>query len=171
MNWDTQDSGACARRNTDTHTHTGSHNHRNISNTLPLSVRTSAKSLHPNHTDVPLGTSAGCGGAAQGAFLGSWGAAEGQTEPQSLDESFLCGTQSIVCAGKGHGDGNTAQSWTLSSDSGSVSVCMCLCQTPRQEESECGREKEKCVLTYERRVLCVCVCVYVCDIPDCSVCD
>lgn len=40
---------------------------------------------------------------------GVCGAAEGQTGPQSLVEGFLCGTQSIVYAGKGHGDGNTAQ--------------------------------------------------------------
>lgn len=109
-------------------------------------MRTSARSLHPSHTDVPLGTSAGCGGAAQGAFLGSGGAAEGQTGPQSLDESFLCGTQSIVCAGKGHGDGNTAQSWTLRSDPSSVSVCVF---ETRRVSLSVGERKRKCVLIYD----------------------
>ena len=88
-----------------------------------------------------------------GGLSGVWGAAEGQTGPQSLDESFLCGTQSIVCAGKGHGDGNTAQSWTLSSDSGlpcvSVSVSVCLCESGRQQVSlSVGDRKRKCVLIY-----------------------
>lgn len=83
-------------------------------------------------------------------FSGIWGAAEGQTGPQSLDESFLCGTQSIVCAGKGHGDGNTAQSWTLSSDSSFLCKCLCVCVCERERESRSvGERKRKCVLTHD----------------------
>lgn len=83
----------------------------------------------------------------RGPFWGlEWGGAEGQAGPQSLDDSFLCGTQSIVCAGKGHGDGNTAQSWTLSSDSSFL--CVCLCENETQAVSLSVGER-KCVLTHD----------------------
>lgn len=146
-----QDPGTCAHMNADanTHTETDTRTHWNISSSLALSVRTSARSLHPSHTDVPLGTSAGCGVAAPGAFLGSGGGggvAEGQAGPQSLDDSFLCGTQSIVCAGKGHGDGNTAQSWTLSSDLSFLCVCLCESETQAVSLSVGVR---KCVLAHD----------------------
>ncbi len=55
---DSQDPEACAHMNTDTHTQ------RNIRNIQCENFR----SLHPSHTDVPLGTLADCGEAAQGAF-------------------------------------------------------------------------------------------------------
>lgn len=74
-----------------------------------VSVRTSAEPLHQSHrcSSWHLGRLRWGG---TGGLCGVSGAAEGQTEPQSLLEGFLCGTQNIVCAGKGHEDGNTAQS-------------------------------------------------------------
>lgn len=138
--------------NSDTHSYTAwdkTHTQTDTSNTLPLSVRTSATSPQLSHTDVPLGTPAGYGGFFSGGLSGIWeGATEGLTGPQSLDESFLCGTQSIVCAGKGHGDGNTAQSWTLNSDS-SFSMCECLCEAWRPQQSlSVGERNRKCVQTH-----------------------
>lgn len=72
-------------------------------------VRTSAEPLQHSHrcSCWHLGRLRWGG---TGGLCGVSGAAEGQTEPQSLVEGFLCGTQNIVCAGKGHEDGNTAQS-------------------------------------------------------------
>lgn len=91
------------------HTHTDTQKpHSEECICATLSVRTSP-SLFTSHTDVPLGTSAGCGRVSWGGwgrgFSGVHGAVEGQTGPQSPVESFLCGTQSIVCVGKGHEDG------------------------------------------------------------------
>lgn len=83
-----QDPGTCAHMNADanTHTETDTRTHWNISSSLALSVRTSARSLHPSHTDVPLGTSAGCGVAAPGAFLGSGGGGGGCWGPSRAPE-------------------------------------------------------------------------------------
>lgn len=91
---------AQAGRHTQSHNHTStrSHTERNISNTLPLSVRTSARSLHPSHTDVPLGTSAGCGGAALGAFLEPGGGRQGPNRaPEPGWELPLWDTKHCLC--------------------------------------------------------------------------
>lgn len=104
----------------DTHSHTCTGRNRRT-----FSVRTSVESLHQSHRCSSWHLCRLRWGGT-GGLSGVCGAVEGQTGPQSLVESFLCGTQSIVCAGKGHEDGNTAQSWTLSSDSSPVRVCTCL---------------------------------------------
>ena len=148
---DSQDPGACA------HTDTQSHTQRNISN---IQCENFAEVSSPESHRCSSWHLSRLWWGGSGGLSGVWGAAEGQTGPQSLNESFLCGTQSIVCAGKGHEDGNTAQSWTLSSDSSSVSVCVFI--WVRETSQSVG--ERKCVLAYDtqRRLLWACVCVHVC---------
>lgn len=81
-----------------------------LKHTLPLSVRTSARSLHQSHTDVPLGTSAGCGGAAPGAFSRVWrgvgGAAlRAKQGPRAWMRASFVGHKALSVLGKATGMG------------------------------------------------------------------
>lgn len=91
-----------------THTETDTRTHWNISSSLALSVRTSARSLHPSHTDVPLGTSAGCGVAAPGAFLGSGGGGgllRAKQGPRAWMIASFVGHKALSVLGKAMGMG------------------------------------------------------------------
>lgn len=105
-----QDPGTCTHMNADanTHTETDTRTHWNISSSLALSVRTSARSLHPSHTDVPLGTSAGCGVAAPGAFLGSGGGGgllRAKQGPRAWMIASFVGHKALSVLGKAMGMG------------------------------------------------------------------